>query len=178
MKRTILCVSLLALSLTACKNETKSDKETTAAEEKTEQAEKKENTENLPLAFQSENQYEIAMLYLDLKNAFVKDDSYSARKISEILIIKFEDEENKSLAKQIVENEKNIENQRKAFFQLTENLNSLFAKNITGGKLYKQYCPMALDGKGAFWFSTEKEIINPYFGQKMLHCGEIQETLK
>ncbi|MBW2961119.1 DUF3347 domain-containing protein [Mesonia aestuariivivens] len=176
MKRTILCVSLLALSLTACKNETKSDKETTS-EEKSEQVEK-ENTENLPLAFQSESQYEIARLYLDLKTKFVEEDAYGARKIAEIMLKKFSDEEMKSIAQKIIHQENNIENQRKAFFQLSEMLEPTFAKNISGGKLYKQYCPMALDGKGAFWFSAEEKIMNPYFGDKMLHCGEVQETLK
>ena len=52
MKRTILCVSLLALSLTACKNDAKSNDEATA-EERTEQT-KEANTENLPLAFNSD----------------------------------------------------------------------------------------------------------------------------
>ncbi len=176
MKRTILCVSLLALSLTACKNDAKSNEEVTA-EERTEQT-KEANTENLPLAFQTENQYEIAKLYLDLKDSFVKGDAYSARKISEILAIKFEDEENKKIAQKIVEKEKDIESQRKLFFKLSENLKSLFADNISGGKLYQQYCPMAFNGEGAFWFSEEEEILNPYFGDKMLHCGKIQETLK
>ena len=55
MKRTILCVSLLALSLTACKNDAKSNEEATA-EERTEQT-KEANTENLPLAFNSDEQY-------------------------------------------------------------------------------------------------------------------------
>ena len=78
MKRTILCLSLLALSFTACKNEEKSTKDN-SSKERTEQLEK-ETTENLPLAFGTENQYEIARLYLDLKTKLVEDNSYGAKK--------------------------------------------------------------------------------------------------
>ena len=43
---------------------------------------------------------------------------------------------------------------------------------------YYQYCPMANGDQGAYWFSAEKEIRNPYFGDMMLNCGETRETLK
>lgn len=41
---------------------------------------------------------------------------------------------------------------------------------------YLAFCPMAFDNKGAYWLQTSKEIQNPYFGKKMLTCGEIKET--
>lgn len=43
---------------------------------------------------------------------------------------------------------------------------------------YYQFCPMANNDQGAYWFSAEKEIRNPYFGDMMLSCGETKETLK
>ena len=43
--------------------------------------------------------------------------------------------------------------------------------------LYAVYCPMAFDGKGAYWLAETEEINNPYFGSKMLKCGEIKEKL-
>jgi Cu(I)/Ag(I) efflux system membrane fusion protein len=48
---------------------------------------------------------------------------------------------------------------------------------LSGIKTFYQYCPMANDNKGAFWFSDKKEIANPYFGEKMMKCGETKETL-
>ncbi|HIB36871.1 DUF3347 domain-containing protein [Mesonia sp.] len=176
MKRTILCISLLALSLTACKNDAKSNEEATS-KEKTEQT-KEENTEDLPLAFNSEREYQTARLYLDLKDKLVKGDSYGAKKIAEIMVEKFNDSDMKSLAQEIAKNEENIEDQRSSFFKLSEVLGETFTANITGGKLYKQYCPMAFNGDGAFWFSTEEEIMNPYFGDRMLHCGKVEEIIK
>ena len=43
--------------------------------------------------------------------------------------------------------------------------------------LYVQYCPMAFDNVGATWISANEEIRNPYFGDKMLTCGKVQEEL-
>jgi len=44
--------------------------------------------------------------------------------------------------------------------------------------IYLQYCPMVNDDQGANWLSKEKEIFNPYFGEKMLKCGETKKTIK
>jgi Cu(I)/Ag(I) efflux system membrane fusion protein len=44
-------------------------------------------------------------------------------------------------------------------------------------KLYRVICPMAFNEQGAYWLSEFKEIKNPYFGKKMLSCGEIVDSL-
>lgn len=49
---------------------------------------------------------------------------------------------------------------------------------LTNITTYYQFCPMANDNKGAYWFSENNEIFNPYFGDKMLKCGSTKETLK
>ena len=43
--------------------------------------------------------------------------------------------------------------------------------------LYRMHCPMAFDGRGADWLQTEEQVMNPYFGATMLHCGDIEDTL-
>jgi len=43
--------------------------------------------------------------------------------------------------------------------------------------IYVQHCPMADSNKGADWLSKEKEILNPYFGQDMLTCGEVKKKI-
>ena len=40
--------------------------------------------------------------------------------------------------------------------------------------VYQQYCPM----KKTYWMSNEQGIKNPYYGNQMLTCGKITETLK
>jgi hypothetical protein len=45
-------------------------------------------------------------------------------------------------------------------------------------RIYHTFCPMAFREKGAFWLSNEPEIKNPYFGAKMIECGEVIDTLQ
>lgn len=40
--------------------------------------------------------------------------------------------------------------------------------------VYIQYCPMAFQNQGAHWLSLDSVIRNPYFGDQMLTCGEVQ----
>lgn len=49
--------------------------------------------------------------------------------------------------------------------------------NVNDEALYVQYCPMAFGNVGATWISANEEIRNPYFGDKMLTCGKVQEEL-
>lgn len=44
--------------------------------------------------------------------------------------------------------------------------------------IYHTFCPMAFREKGAFWLSEDPEIRNPYFGAKMIECGEVIDTLQ
>jgi hypothetical protein len=74
---------------------------------------------------------------------------------------------------------RNIEEQRSAYAGLSNALISrIKSAGLSAGSLYIEYCPMALNDKGGFWLSSRAEIKNPYFGDKMLSCGEIKETLK
>lgn len=45
------------------------------------------------------------------------------------------------------------------------------------GPLFEAYCPMAFDNQGASWLQAEERISNPYFGSKMLRCGEIRKRI-
>lgn len=42
---------------------------------------------------------------------------------------------------------------------------------------FKAHCPMAGDGKGAFWIQRGKEVRNPFYGSSMLSCGSIEGAL-
>ncbi|MCB0530706.1 MAG: efflux RND transporter periplasmic adaptor subunit [Saprospiraceae bacterium] len=44
--------------------------------------------------------------------------------------------------------------------------------------IFVQHCPMADDNIGADWLSLDKVIRNPYFGDKMLKCGSVTETIQ
>ncbi|MBC9915569.1 DUF3347 domain-containing protein [Chitinophaga varians] len=72
-----------------------------------------------------------------------------------------------------------IEAQRTAYASLSNDLIALVKKSgVSSGTLYVDFCPMALNDKGGYWLSTEKGIQNPYFGEQMLTCGEVKETIQ
>lgn len=69
--------------------------------------------------------------------------------------------------------------QRKAFSTLSNEMATLVkGGKLSAGSLYVEYCPMANNNEGAYWLSNEKEIKNPYFGDMMLTCGSVKETVK
>jgi len=71
-----------------------------------------------------------------------------------------------------------IEMARKHFAEITQPMkHSIAAYGVPGETFYVQYCPMAFNDEGASWISGEEAIRNPYFGDKMLKCGKVQETL-
>lgn len=49
--------------------------------------------------------------------------------------------------------------------------------NPTEEPLRVAFCPMAFDDRGAPWVQREEQIANPYYGARMLRCGEIKATL-
>jgi hypothetical protein len=82
--------------------------------------------------------------------------------------------------------EKDIEQKRRTFYTLSENLYNLVRTVQYGGEIiYHQRCPMAFnDTEEAFWLSNSNEIVNPYLGKShpkykagMLHCGDISDSL-
>lgn len=71
-----------------------------------------------------------------------------------------------------------IEEQRKQFDFLSQALiKSLKVFGVEGDTFYVQHCPMANDNDGAAWLSKHEKILNPYFGEKMLTCGTVQDTI-
>jgi hypothetical protein len=75
-----------------------------------------------------------------------------------------------------IESAADLKSQRIAFSSLSDEMAVLVAGNLKSGMIYKDFCPMALAG-GAYWLSSEKEIQNPYFGEKMLKCGSVKEVI-
>ncbi|RBL91095.1 DUF3347 domain-containing protein [Chitinophaga flava] len=72
-----------------------------------------------------------------------------------------------------------LDAQRTAYATLSNDLITLVKKSgISSGSLYIDYCPMALNDKGGYWLSNDSGIKNPYFGDKMLTCGEVKETIQ
>lgn len=73
---------------------------------------------------------------------------------------------------------KAIETQRSHFVNLSKNMYELIKVGKYETAVYYQFCPMANDGKGANWLSTENVVKNPYYGSQMLSCGRVVETIE
>lgn len=71
-----------------------------------------------------------------------------------------------------------IKVQREKFEDLSMGMEKLLDGALVSGTLYKQHCPMAFNNKGASWISSGKNILNPYFGDKMLKCGRVEAEIQ
>lgn len=70
---------------------------------------------------------------------------------------------------------KEIGHQREHFETLSINIYAVIkAIAANSADVFLYYCPM----KKASWLSESKEVRNPYYGKKMLDCGDIKATLK
>lgn len=75
--------------------------------------------------------------------------------------------------KQLDNNSGDIKKQREHFSDISDALYKIVVAFGTTQKLYKEYCPMAKKS----WFSSVKDIKNPYYGSEMLECGQIVENI-
>lgn len=116
--------------------------------------------------------------YLEIKMALTESDADHVKDVANSMAESFSEERAvmKALAKQMSETD-DIEAQRELFAQFTENAGPMFEDALSGGTIYKKFCPMAFDNKGAYWYASVEEISNPYFGEKMPNCGSVEKTI-
>lgn len=132
---------------------------------------------------------EALQTYLDLKDALVHSNSKKGQKtgkqlneelmamrhVSKDLMGDFENL--KEIASKI-SNTDQLKKQRDYFIGLSERIIPIAERNNFETSLYIQKCPMANNSKGARWISREKEIFNPYFGEKMMKCGSTLDSIR
>jgi hypothetical protein len=135
--------------------------------------------------------------YLHLKNALVKDNGNDAATAGTELLNAINKMDANSMnaeqkkvyadvaddvkehAEHISTNAGKIEHQREHFEILSKDIADMVKVFGTSGEtLYRDFCPMYNDGKGAYWISERKEIKNPYLGKAMPACGTVKEEIK
>jgi Cu(I)/Ag(I) efflux system membrane fusion protein len=134
--------------------------------------------------------------YIKLKDGLVKDDSNSVMAESKRLLNNLTQVDMKlltdkeahnhwmSLEKEIkesatlVSNTNSIKEQRIHFKHLSSHLIKVIQRFGVNEKVYVEFCPMADKNKGAYWLSSEEKVINPYFGDAMLTCGEVKQIIE
>ncbi|MBS0010595.1 MAG: efflux RND transporter periplasmic adaptor subunit [Bacteroidales bacterium] len=133
--------------------------------------------------------------YIDMKNAFVETDAPGVRSKASAVSDALKNVDMSLLEgdahmewmdylkvlenslKEISESD-DIQKQRNAFLELNNTIYpAVKTFGVNKNMIYYQYCPMADNDRGGYWLSNEKEIRNPYFGDMMLKCGEVRETI-
>lgn len=126
----------------------------------------------------SQNSESILNQYLKVKEALIKTDNKAANEhaVSLQKSIEITDSfgEKESLLKAVQKMVKatDIEKQRIAFADVSVIMWKMVKNNSEiKDAVYYQYCPM----KKMYWLSKEDEIKNPYYGSKMLTCGNVSD---
>jgi len=134
--------------------------------------------------------------YIKLKDALVKDNSKKVAHEAKRLLNNLSQIDMKlltdnsvhkhwmALEKEIkasansISNMSNIKEQRNHFKHLSSYLTNAIELFGINEKVYHQFCPMAGNNKGAYWLSKEEKVVNPYFGDAMLTCGEVKQIIE
>ncbi|WP_316839548.1 DUF3347 domain-containing protein [Pedobacter gandavensis] len=120
--------------------------------------------------------------YISLKDALVNTKFEEAQKAAAALKVNLASQkgcESTTLIADKIATAKDIAAQRKDFTALSNDLIALFKHaDLSAGTIYVQHCPMANNGDGGDWLSSEKKIQNPYYGDEMMECGRVAEEIK
>ncbi|MBC7652904.1 MAG: DUF3347 domain-containing protein [Oligoflexus sp.] len=117
--------------------------------------------------------------YIHLKTALVNNDLTEAENGTEMLnkALKVAGLTLKGMDAMI--EAKEVKTKRAAFDILSLGLTDILKNSkIESGVVYKQFCPMANNGKGGNWLASEAKIQNPYYGKNMMGCGSVKEEIK
>ena len=133
--------------------------------------------------------------YINLKDALIKGDFKTANQYSKAMNTNLSEVDMKllkgdshndwmTISKNLTglteqfENASDIKGQRAVFKPLSEQFILAIEKYGINQEVYAQFCPMADNDKGGYWLSVEDKILNPYFGDQMLGCGEVAKTIQ
>lgn len=189
MKRTILSTAVLlvvSISFFSCAKEKKipanqsNEKNIEIIEDESTNHNQTDN--QVTIEFENQTTASIYTHYLGIKGALVNSDSKKAMAQAKALSNVLSEDENYKQFKataELMALTSDIKKQRDFFSTLTdETIKAISQAKIASGEVYKQFCPMAFDGNGGYWLSDSKEIRNPYYGNRMLKCGSVKETIK
>ena len=133
-------------------------------------------------SFKSDTVKALYQSYIQLKDALVATKFDDAKLKAKALGAELKSHngcESTAMIASKIENANDIAEQRKQFTALSTDLIALFKHaELTAGKIYIQHCPMANNGDGGDWLSSDKKIQNPYYGSEMMECGAVIEEIK
>lgn len=173
--------SIIALAVFSCKENTNTNEPEVVTVDNTEAEAKVYEIEEAEVEFNDPKMEAIFDQYLQVEAALVNTNAAKtateASKLENLLKEASADEATQTAVAAISASE-DINVQRQHFETLSSSVEKMLQGSLKSGTLYKQYCPMAFNNKGAYWISSSKDILNPYFGDKMLKCGRVDSEVK
>ena len=192
MKTIIIAIITASIGFTACNSSSTKSAENSSSENNKTSAttpSSSSNGEATPIKG-------IISDYLNLKNALANDNSQAAANAANELLEAMSKidkssltegqkkvyadvaDDAKEMAEHISKSADKIDHQREHFDMLSQDIYDVVKAFGTGQTLYRDFCPMYNDNKGAYWISETKEIKNPYLGKERPTCGEVKEEIK
>jgi len=137
---------------------------------------------------QTTNQPQLSQLlnsYYQVKDALIRGNANTAATHAEAFLKTANGISNRTISEEnrnalvkdagVISESKDLNKQREVFANLSTNMYALATSlKLTAEPIYYQYCPM----KKSYWLSADKAIKNPYYGNAMLTCGKITETIQ
>lgn len=138
-----------------------------------------EQAQEAGIAFREASAQGAFTSYLALKDALVASDASAAAAAAKEMQGHLSAAEGElATALTSLANTADLNVQRSLFSDLGAALEPVFQEHLSSGTVYKQFCPMAFNNQGGYWFSDSETIRNPYFGDAMLSCGKVDTALK
>lgn len=180
-KLSLLFFAITAFAVSSCKNDHKQSDPEVVTVDNTENVEKTYELAKKEAEFKDPKVEAIFDQYLLVETALINTDAAKtateASKLELLLKDATADEATQNAVTAIAGSD-DIKIQRENFEALSLGLEKMLQGTLKSGMLYKQFCPMAFSNKGAYWISSSKEVLNPYFGDKMLKCGRVDAEIK
>lgn len=176
---------LVIITFFSCKNnepEVKTAPSQSAHEPVAQTGDLNKTNTKVEVAFENEKFTEIYNAYLNVKASLVNTDNDASAHATRIffMLLKGNDAYTTVHKATIPFTEATtVKERREIFEKVSIAMEAQITKEkIISGAVYKQYCPMAFNGKGAYWLSNSNEVRNPYFGDQMLKCGVVDKEIK
>lgn len=190
MIKKISVLVLAGIGLAYCKSDEKQPAQAATAETKA--LTKSENTDSLSFSVS-----QILSSYYKLKENFIQENDTAinsqAKQLAALctqiplnkmkadeLIISTAKTNAEGVAAEIqgMLSEKTIEDKRKGFYTISEQIYDLI-RTIQYDKevIYHYKCDAAMGGNGAAWLSATKSTINPYLPKQKILCADITDSL-
>lgn len=133
--------------------------------------------------------------YLALKNALVQDNGKDAANAGKKLYNAFQKfdistqskdqqeelsdivEDATDNAEHISKSGNDIDHQREHFVVLSKDVEDMIMITGADRNIFQIFCPMYNHNEGGMWLSTSSEVKNPFLGQRMMTCGNVQKEL-